>query len=81
MLKKIKILLIILLVSMLSLGGLAAQAAGPFFQIDAPTPDGSPTPTNNLEESEIGNSDGITFWGLIIIAVILLPMLILRKEW
>jgi hypothetical protein len=84
MVKKIKFLFIILLVSIISIGGLAAQAAGPLFQVDTPAPEnGTPTSTPDeiLDGSELGDSNGITFWGLVIIAIILVPMLILRKEW
>ena len=85
MTQKLRILLIFLLLPALALSLLAFQLAPPFFQIDTPGPEVDTVQPENLEpiqeESQAANSDGIVFLGIFIFAIILLPMLILRKEW
>jgi hypothetical protein len=82
MTQKLRIPLILLLLSALALGGLGFQAAAPLLQTD------SPEPGNDVEEpidpyltSEAGGSDGITLLGFLIFLIILIPLFILRKEW
>jgi hypothetical protein len=85
MTQKLRIPLIFLLLSVLALGGLAFQVAAPFFQIDTPTPEGEVIQAEDsealLEQSQAANSDGITFLGIVIFVIILVPLLVLRKEW
>ena len=85
MTQKLRIPLIFLLLSVLALGGLAFQVAAPFFQIDTPTPEGEVIQAEDgealLEQSQAANSDGIAFLGILIFVIILVPLLVLRKDW
>ncbi|PKN94386.1 MAG: hypothetical protein CVU44_04695 [Chloroflexi bacterium HGW-Chloroflexi-6] len=87
MTQKLRIPLIFLLLSVLALGGLAFQVAAPFFQIATPTPEGQVIQAEEedsealLEQSQAANSDGIAFLGILIFVIILVPLLVLRKDW
>jgi hypothetical protein len=39
------------------------------------------TPPPKQDKSEIGSTDGITILGFVIVMIIVLPILIKRKEW
>lgn len=39
------------------------------------------TPPPQQDKSEIGSTDGITILGFVIVMIIVLPILIKRKEW
>ena len=63
---------------------MAFQAAAPFFQIDTPTPEPDLAADDEDMASTIAQaakSDGITFLGILIFLIILVPLLMLRKSW
>ena len=41
----------------------------------------TPTPQPAQDHSEIGSTDGITVMSFIIVAIILIPILLKRKDW
>ncbi len=45
-----------------------------FFQI-------TPTPQPHVDKSEIGSTDGITIMSFVIVAIIIAPIFLLRKNW
>jgi hypothetical protein len=82
MAQKLRIPLILLLLSVLVLGGLGFQVAAPGFQTDAPEPgDDLEEPIDPYLTSEAGGSDGIVLLGFLIFLIILVPLFMLRKEW
>lgn len=83
MTQKVRILILLFLVSALVLSGFGFQAAAPFFQIDTPTPEVEVIQTEESEpslEAQAGNSDGIALLGIVIFVVIVIPVWLRRKD-
>lgn len=85
MTKKLQISLLFLLLTTLTLASLAFQVASPLLQVDTPaTATAQPTREKKGEpalETQAGKSDGIAIWGILIFLIIVVPMVIHRKEW
>jgi hypothetical protein len=81
MTQKLRIPLILLLLSILALGGLGFQVAAPLFQTDAPEPGDDMEELDPYLTSEAGGSDGIVLLGFLIFLILLVPLFMLRKEW
>jgi hypothetical protein len=81
MTQKLRIPLILLLLSILALGGLGFQVAAPLFQTDVPESGGDVEALDPYLTSEAGGSDGIVLLGFLIFLIILVPLFILRNEW
>jgi hypothetical protein len=77
MTQKLRIPLILLLLSVLALGGLG-------FQADGPTPEPGERPdADEIAEliAQSGGTDGIMFLGFVIFLLAVVPMVLLRKDW
>jgi hypothetical protein len=84
MAKKLRIPLILLILSVLALGGLGFQMAAPLFQADGPTPEPGGRPdADEIAEliAQSGSTNGIMFLGFVIFLLAIVPMFLLRKDW
>jgi len=84
MARKLRILLILLLLSALALGGLGFQVSAPFLQGDEPPPAPEERPdADEIAEliAQSGSTDGIMFLGFIIFLLSIAPILLLKKNW
>ena len=80
--RKLQITLVVLLISLLTLSGLAFQMAAPLRDADEPPP---PTERPDAEEiaaliAQSGGTDGIMLMGILIFLISVVPMFLLRKD-
>jgi hypothetical protein len=81
--RKLQIALILLLISLLTLSGLAFQMTAPLLEVDEPPPPGERPDADEIAAliAQSGGTDGIMLLGILIFLISVVPMFLLKKDW
>lgn len=81
--RKLHIALVLLLISLLTLSGLAFQMAAPLFAADEPPPPDERPDADEIAAliAQSGGTDGIMLLGILIFLISIAPMFLLKNDW